>query len=169
MSELDNFIPYLMRRSLTRLEEAIAYDLATIGLNHERWRVLLVLTEVGPLTLNQLAIDVSIKVSTLSRLIDRMVEEGLVARRQSGIGRAVSISITTLGSGKLKEIGPLIADIDSASIEGLSPKRLASFKAELRKLYARYDSFAAKRLAAQAGWRVEEESLRPLRSARSGR
>jgi DNA-binding MarR family transcriptional regulator len=158
MTKLNEFVPYLMRRSLARLAEGISADLTEIGLNHERWRVLNVLSELGPLTLNELANHVSINVSTLSRLIDRMIEEQLTARNPSGIGRSVIISLTDFGKAKLEAISPMIAVLDTVAVDELGHEDLEKLRAMLKRLYSAYDRFAARRIAEHAG----RKSIKPL-------
>lgn len=163
MTNLDEFLPYLMRRISTRIAEGIAQDLADIGLNHERWRVLAVLAEFGPQTLNKLARLVSINVSTLSRLIDRMIEEGLTLREPSGEGRAVRISIGPNGEAKLQQITPMIEDIKLVASETLTPEELKRLQGDLRRLYSAYDRFAAARIARHVARR--EQALHDMDEA----
>lgn len=158
MTKLNEFVPYLMRRSLARLADGIATDLIEIGLNHERWRVLNVLSELGPLALNELANHVSINVSTLSRLIDRMIDEGLIERNPSGVGRAVIISPTALGREKLVAIGPMIAELNAVALKELGAEDLEKLTSMLLRLYAAYDLFAAERVAEHA----KRKAVKPL-------
>lgn len=54
--------------------------LASSGINEQKWRVLRVLQEAGPLELSQVAAEACLLLSSLTRMIAPMVEEGLITR-----------------------------------------------------------------------------------------
>ena len=54
--------------------------LATSGVNEQKWRVLRVLQERGPLELSQVAGEAVLLLSSLTRMVGPMVDEGLVSR-----------------------------------------------------------------------------------------
>ncbi|MES2915376.1 MAG: homoprotocatechuate degradation operon regulator HpaR [Pseudomonadota bacterium] len=54
--------------------------LATSGVNEQKWRVLRVLQERGPLELSQVAAEAVLLLSSLTRMVGPMVDEGLISR-----------------------------------------------------------------------------------------
>lgn len=54
--------------------------LASSGVNEQKWRVLRVLQERGPLELSQVAAEAVLLLSSLTRMVGPMVEEGLISR-----------------------------------------------------------------------------------------
>jgi homoprotocatechuate degradation regulator HpaR len=54
--------------------------LATSGVNEQKWRVLRVLQEKGPLELSQVAAEAVLLLSSLTRMVGPMVAEGLISR-----------------------------------------------------------------------------------------
>jgi len=147
MTNLNDYLPYLMRRMLARIADGIAPELADIGINHERWRVLTVLHQLGALPLNELANHVSINTSTLSRLIDRMIREELIDRAPSGVGRAVAISLAAKGEEKLEAITPMVESISDVALNELGEEGVERLRSDLRRLYDAFDHYAADRAA----------------------
>lgn len=54
--------------------------LASSGVNEQKWRVLRVLQEKGPLELSQVAAEAVLLLSSLTRMVGPMVDEGLITR-----------------------------------------------------------------------------------------
>lgn len=72
--------------------------LATSGVNEQKWRVLRVLQERGPLELSQVASEAVLLLSSLTRMVGPMVEEGLISRTTPPEDRRKSIvAITPAG------------------------------------------------------------------------
>ncbi|NHB77934.1 homoprotocatechuate degradation operon regulator HpaR [Rhodobacter calidifons] len=72
--------------------------LASSGVNEQKWRVLRVLQERGPLELSQVAAEAVLLLSSLTRMVGPMVEEGLISRMTPPEDRRKSvIAITPAG------------------------------------------------------------------------
>mgnify|MGYP002859923500 FL=1 len=72
--------------------------LATSGVNEQKWRVLRVLQEKGPLELSQVAGEAVLLLSSLTRMVGPMVEEGLITRMTPPEDRRKAIvAITPVG------------------------------------------------------------------------
>lgn len=72
--------------------------LATSGVNEQKWRVLRVLQERGPLELSQVAAEAVLLLSSLTRMVGPMVEEGLISRKTPPEDRRKTIvEITPVG------------------------------------------------------------------------
>lgn len=93
----DRSIPFLMHRIVGQVEARVNRWARPLGLKIEGVRVLFRLL-AGDRTVNELARLTGVELSTLSRLLNRMSEMGLVVRRRGlADARAVSVSLTPKG------------------------------------------------------------------------
>ena len=98
-ADLDQFLPYLLNRVMGRMNQLLAERLKRHGISFQEWRVLLVLANKGPRTIRSLSEDTIIPHSTLSRMLDRMQRDGLVAREVSAEdARTVTVAVTGAGA-----------------------------------------------------------------------
>jgi DNA-binding MarR family transcriptional regulator len=78
----------------------------------------------------------SIDVSTLSRLVTRMMRMGIVSRTRSDTNsREVTVELTAKGHAQLNRLLPLGLSLERQSIAGLSAADLAATRAALRRMY----------------------------------
>src|SRR5262245_3072402 len=98
MFDLAQYLPYLINRAGARLAVQFTRELEAQGVVLQEWRVLAALAAHGGQRLSDLADLTSIDLSTLSRLVGRMLRGGLVARkRANGDRREVRITLTAKG------------------------------------------------------------------------
>jgi len=82
--DLDHYLPYLINRVGSAIAAIYTGDtLAPLGLSLDMWRVLAALSNNGEQRQIDLVVMTSIDVSTMSRLVTRMVRQGLVTRTRS--------------------------------------------------------------------------------------
>lgn len=95
---LESILPYLMNCLTFRMNQLLNQDLRNLGLTISNWRLLAVLDYNESASINELVSYAMIEQSTVSRLITRMEEDGLVRRdRVDKDGRVRSISMTAKG------------------------------------------------------------------------
>ena len=139
MSRLDlaNYLPYLVNRLGAALVENFTVSaLAQYDLNIDAWRVMAVLANEGAQRQIDLAGMTSIEVSTLSRLITRMVRMGLVTRRRSeNSNREVVIELAAKGRGLVKRIIPLAHRLEASAGVGIPESDMAAVKRVLRRMF----------------------------------
>lgn len=93
----DRSIPFLMHQIMGQVEARVNRWARPLGLKIEGVRVLFRLL-AGDRTVNELARLTGAEISTLSRLLSRMSDMGLVVRRRdTGDGRSVIVSLTPKG------------------------------------------------------------------------
>ena len=97
---LEELLPYLMNRLVSRLNQNLAARLRRQSLTFQHWRVLLVLATRGPRNLSELAEDTLIPQSTLSRLVMRMEEDGFV-RRETDEADSRVVNVLLMPHGRL--------------------------------------------------------------------
>jgi homoprotocatechuate degradation regulator HpaR len=73
-------LPIALLRARETVMGPLRDMLSTSGVNEQKWRVLRVLQEKGPLELSQVAAEAVLLLSSLTRMVGPMVAEGLITR-----------------------------------------------------------------------------------------
>lgn len=73
-------LPIALLRARETVMGPLRDMLASSGVNEQKWRVLRVLQEKGPQELSQVAAEAVLLLSSLTRMVGPMVEEGLISR-----------------------------------------------------------------------------------------
>jgi DNA-binding MarR family transcriptional regulator len=135
--DLSEHLPYLVNRVGSALVARFsAGALAKAGLSIASWRVLAVLSSNGALRQTDLAEMTSIEVSTLSRLITRLVRDGLVQRsRSQADSREVSVSLTRRAREVMARLVPIATGLQNSATRNLSQRDIATLKRSLRKMH----------------------------------
>ena len=108
------------------------------------WRVVAALASKGSLRQIDLADLTSIEVSTLSRIVTRLVRMGVVSRTRSASStREVIVKLTAKGNAQVARLIPIARAYETAAIAGLRPEELAVLKRCLRRVYANMKNRAA--------------------------
>src|SRR5262245_4127903 len=135
--DLANYLPYLVNRLGSALVASFtATALVQHDLNIDAWRVMAVLANRGAQRQIDLAALTSIEVSTLSRLITRMVRLGLVTRRRSqASNREVVVELSAKGRGLVSRIIPFARRLEVTAAQGISPKDMAVIRRALQRMF----------------------------------
>jgi DNA-binding MarR family transcriptional regulator len=134
---LSDYLPYLVNRLGTALvvrfsEEALARHDLSISM----WRVLVAASHAGPQRQIDLSELTSIDVSTLSRIVTRLVHMGLLTRARSvNSNREVTVALTTRATELMGELVPIARRLEREAIAGLSAAELATTRSSLRRMY----------------------------------
>jgi MarR family transcriptional regulator, organic hydroperoxide resistance regulator len=136
--DLDNYLPYLVNRVGNIIAEQFGAEaLAPYRLSIAMWRVMAVLASRGGQRQIDLADHTSIDVSTLSRLVTRLVAMGVVSRtRSANSTREVVVKLTAKGKAQVARLVPIARDYEAVAIAGVRPEDLAMLKNSLRRVYA---------------------------------
>jgi DNA-binding MarR family transcriptional regulator len=153
--DLDNYLPYLVNRVGTIIADHWGGEqLAPYRLSIAMWRVMAVLASKGGQRQIDLADLTSIEVSTLSRLVTRLVRMGIASRTRSASStREVVVKLTPKGKAQVARLVPLARDYEAAAIAGVRPDELAMVKSALRRMYANMKARHPADGAAEAGAR----------------
>ena len=143
--DLDNYLPYLVNRVGNIIAEQYGTEaLAPYGLSIPMWRVMAVLASKGSQRQIDLAEYTSIEVSTLSRIVTRLVRLGVVSRtRSTSNTREVMVKLTPKGNAQVARLIPIANDYEAIAIAGLRPDELAALKNALRRVFANMRERAA--------------------------
>ena len=140
MFDLGDYLPYLLNRAGVRLAVNFGRHLKPLGVGIQEWRVLAALAAHGSQRLSDLAALTSIDLSTLSRLVGRMVRARLVARgRVNGDRREVRVRLTPRGRRITRGIIPMARRYEQIALAGFSPAEATALKRQLIRLYANLD------------------------------
>jgi MarR family transcriptional regulator, organic hydroperoxide resistance regulator len=135
--DFSEYLPYL----INRVGSALVVDFEQVALVRRHlsiamWRVLAVLSNDGGQRQIDLAEKTSIDVSTLSRVVTRLVKMGLVTRTRSATNsREVVVRLTAKGVSVLADAIPKAIAAERMAIAGVSAKDLAVVRRCLRRMY----------------------------------
>ena len=135
--DFSEYLPYLINRVGSALvDDFVRMTLARRHLSIAMWRVLAVLSSDGGHRQIDLAAKTSIDVSTLSRVVGRLVKMGVVTRtRSASNSREVVVQLTPKGVTLLAEAIPKAITAERTAISGISAKDLAVVRRSLRRMY----------------------------------
>ena len=135
--DLNEYLPYL----INRVGSALVVDfgrstLAPHRLSIAMWRVLAALSSNDGQRQIDLAAMTSIDVSTLSRVVSRLVRMGLVTRTRSATNsREVVVRLSGKGAGLVARMIPRAIAAERSAIAGVPAKDLAVVRRSLRRMY----------------------------------
>ena len=135
--DLNEYLPYL----INRVGSALVVDfgrstLAPHRLSIATWRVLAALSSDDGQRQIDLAAMTSIDVSTLSRVVSRLVRMGLVTRTRSATNsREVVVRLSGKGAGLVARMIPRAIAAERSAIAGVPAKDLAVVRRSLRRMY----------------------------------
>jgi len=136
MYSLSDSLPYLLNRLGVRLGNLFGQRIAPLGVTVSMHRVLATLLERSDLKLNELSSVTTIELSTMSRLIGKMVADGLVTRgRAPNDDRAVHINLTEQGRKIAEQTRELAEHYDIVAGGVLRPAELKELKRILVRMY----------------------------------
>jgi DNA-binding MarR family transcriptional regulator len=135
--DFNEYLPYLINRvGLALVVDFVQSALVGPRLSIAMWRVLAVLSDDGGLRQIDLAGKTSIDVSTLSRVVSRLVKMGLVTRTRSATNsREVVVRLTAKGVSVVTEAIPKAIAAERTAIAGVPAKDLAVVRRSLRMMY----------------------------------
>lgn len=136
--DLGTYLPYLINRVGFTIAEAFTVEhLKSEGLTIYMWRVLAVLANTGPQRQVDLSDLTSIDPPSISRLVGRLVHDGLATRRRSETSnREVVVKLTPKGEAAVRRLIPSARALEKQVTTGLSAKEVATVKQLLSRIYA---------------------------------
>jgi DNA-binding MarR family transcriptional regulator len=141
---VDGLLPYLLARASHLISKRFYAHLRREGVPVREWRVLATLSDGDAIPLGELAEIILVEQSSTTRLVNRMIDRGLVKKAPDPAdGRRVLVAITPAGANRVADLMRQAARIDRDIITGfeaaMTPGRGAALKAELSALIALYE------------------------------
>ena len=134
---LDDYLPYLVNRVGAALVSRFTREaLARHELTIDMWRVLVALSNGGGKRQIDLSAMTSIEKSTVSRLVTKLMQTGLVTRRRSRTSsREVVVQLSAKGQSLVTRLVPIAVELERLASRGTSPTDMAAMKRVLRQAY----------------------------------
>jgi MarR family transcriptional regulator, organic hydroperoxide resistance regulator len=134
--DLERALPYLLARAGMRMGQAFSKEIRRFKVSLTEWRVCVALHHMPGQRLSDLAGHTSTEPSTLSRVVDGLLQRGLVARQRSeDDARAVALSLTDAGRDLTLHIIPLAQLYERVSLSGLTSAQAEALRDMLRIVY----------------------------------
>jgi DNA-binding MarR family transcriptional regulator len=135
--DLEDYIPYLINRvGAALVANFTTHTLARHDLSIAMWRVLVALSANGEQRQVDIAAMTSIDVSTLSRLVTRLVRRGLVTRKRSkSNSREVVVQLSLKGRELVEALIPVARALEATAVAGVTRRDLALVKRSLRRMH----------------------------------
>lgn len=128
---VDGYLGYLLGQANHALYKDFDAQVRAAGLRSVEWRVLATLHDGAPLTISQLALDILSKQPTVTKLVQRMCEQGWLALQNDPADqRRTLVGVTPAGR---RLVRPLVEKARAHEARLLQPLAAAE-KTALRKL-----------------------------------
>ena len=135
--KLDRHIFYLFGQIYGRRDQQLAKSLRAFRLSVPQWRVMAALVDLGSCTINRLSDLTVVDRTTLSRTLDRMERNGLVARKRAEADkRSFEIRLAPAGRAMFKRIWPVMSYHNARAVAGLSAREMAQLRKTILKMIA---------------------------------
>ena len=134
---VDGYLAYLLARASHLISGEFPREVEASGLSVQEWRVLATLADRPDCTVGALAEITLTKQPTLTKLVDRMVQDGLVRRRAGKTDRRQAlVSITPRGLALVQPLLERAAQHERAVLDDFGARQGALLKETLRQLIA---------------------------------
>lgn len=132
---MDSYISYMLAAAHRAVHQTLAARLKDHGMQVETWRILETLDSEQQLTMGELARIVLMNPPALTKMVDRMVSQGLVHRRVAAEDqRKVNLLLTDLGRKRMTEIRELVRLQDREILSQLDAQQVEVLNRVLRDL-----------------------------------
>ncbi len=132
---IDSYISYALAAAHRKLHVELSDKLKTLNVQVETWRVLQSLRVTKGITMRELADSVLMNPPTLTKLVDRMVADGLVQRQLSPHDqRRVYLALTDLGVKLSDEIVLHVEEQNDRIIETIGSEKAQLLREALQTL-----------------------------------
>ena len=137
---VEDYLLYLLGRASAQASAQFHAVVKARGLSVLEWRVLGQLAS-GPATVSMLAERALSQQPTLTKVLDRMAEGGLVVRLGDAADRRrVLLRLTEKGLRLAAELIPLAKEHEARVLAGYAPREAAALKRALKTLIARTEA-----------------------------
>ena len=132
---LDDYVLYNLNRASAIYTDEMSTALKSHGLNTVKWRILMLLSDKSPSTVGELARRSVTKMPTLTRMLMRMEEEGLVVRTvMEDDRRIVEVTMTPKAAKTLMEVRTLGQRVFERAFEGINARDTALVSNVLKRV-----------------------------------
>jgi len=133
-SNLEDHFGYWLRCLSNFVSHTFAERLANHGISVAQWVVLRTLYGNEGVTLNEAAKQVGVDKSTLSRMVERLVQKGWVNRSEGPDRRSLGLMLTATGIKLVVQSAKLADENDHAFFQALSARQRKEFLSTIKQL-----------------------------------
>lgn len=132
---LDDYILYNLVRTASVYNDEMSSALKSYGLSTMEWRILMLLHDHSPSSVGDLARRSVAKMPTITRMLIRMEEEGLVKRTApAGDRRFVNVTMTPKAKKALQQVQNIGQRVFERAFEHVSPADIATVTGVLKQV-----------------------------------
>jgi MarR family transcriptional regulator, organic hydroperoxide resistance regulator len=127
---------YLIARTARRYEMDMEDALQRIGMDLPSWRAVMWLHEHNPSSVSEIADHGVIRLSTMTRVVQRLEKRGLVTlARRATDARVTDVYITPAGEEVVKQVRPVASRIYQTAFEDFDAAEIETLKELLRRVF----------------------------------
>lgn len=135
--EIQRWPFYHLARLNSLYNQRMDAALKPLGVDVPRWRVLALLHKNGPSTVTQLSREAVSRISTMTKIIQRMTAENTVFVRPSPVdARSTEVVLSEEGSRILETVREKVGRIGRASFNGMTIEDIERFNQTCQTIYA---------------------------------
>ena len=127
---------YLLTQVHGHYTLAMERSLKAVGMDLPRWRVLMILHEKSPSTVSEISRRSALKLSTMTRVAQRLARDGYVRLSQNKTdGRSTDVHLLDKGERAVVTIREAASRVFARSTEHIDDSEMTALLETLRKLY----------------------------------
>lgn len=132
----EDFPFYWLSQVHGRYTIAIEKALKKVNLDIPRWRILFTLKEEGTCSVSQISVHAIAKLPTVTKIIQRMKQDGLVDTRvRSDDGRVTEVVLTEKGMQAVEDIRGATKELFKQSFKGMTEAKIKRLNKLLEELF----------------------------------
>jgi DNA-binding MarR family transcriptional regulator len=133
---LNDYIPFLINRGAARIAADFGSGLKPHGVNITVWRLLASLNQHESQRIGELSDFAGIEMWTVSRVVSRLEQDGLVERHRGGDdARGVIVSLTPAGRTLVESLIPEAERYEDLVLQGFSKEEADCLRVLLERLF----------------------------------
>jgi DNA-binding MarR family transcriptional regulator len=146
----DDNVGYLLHRVLQSVTVETDKRLEPHGLTHAQWKPLFMLRKGGSTIVAELARDLQVDASAMTRMLDRLEAKGLCTRvRCSDDRRVVNVALTPEGERAADLVPVALAEVLNLHLVGFSKAEWRTLKSLLHRMLGNAEGCRSARCSAQ--------------------
>jgi MarR family transcriptional regulator, organic hydroperoxide resistance regulator len=127
---------YLIARTARRYEMDMEHALRRIDMDVPSWRAMMLLHETSPSSVSEIAEHAVIRLSTMTRVVQRLEKRGFVTiATRPADARVTDVSITPAGGQVVEQVRSVASRIYQSAFRDLSAAEIETLNTLLRRVF----------------------------------
>jgi len=127
---------YLLARTTARYSIDMENALRTIDMDLPSWRTLMILSESNPSSVSEIADRAVIRLSTMTRVVQRLEKRGLLkVKRRKGDARVTEVYINPQGLRAARQVRDIASRLYNLAFHDFAPAEVDALNALLRRAF----------------------------------